>query len=104
MIVDMFLRLLGENPAGYPTFSDKIAMILAALLGYSEIYLRYVLAVIPWLWLFLDKKRGHTITRRKIIIVILLSILLFFVGASLPWLIFSGLWGMMVTGIYGGQI
>ncbi|MDO8511962.1 MAG: DNA translocase FtsK 4TM domain-containing protein [bacterium] len=104
MIVDMLLKLLGENPAGYPTFSDKMAGITAALLGYSTIYLSYVLVILPWAWLLWQKKKKREITKKMIIIVIIVSAILFWLGYNLPWWIIEIMGGITVRGIYGGQI
>jgi len=104
MIVDMLLRLLGENPAGYPTITDKMSGITAALLGFSTIYLAYVLVVIPWIWLLWQKKKKRLITKKMVIIVIIISILLFWLGYNLPWWIIEIMGGITVQGLYGGQI
>jgi branched-subunit amino acid transport protein len=104
MIVDMLLRVLGENPAGYPSFSDKMAGITAVLLGYSTIYFSYLFAIIPWVWLLWQKKKKRTITKKKIIVVVIVSILLFWLGYNLPWWIIEIMGGITVRGIYGGQI
>jgi len=102
MIVDMLLRLLGENPAGYPTMTDKVSGVIATLLGYSTLYLAYVLVLFPLIWLLWQKKKKRVITKKMIIVVIIFSAVLFWLGCNLPWWIIEIMGGITVQGIYGG--
>jgi hypothetical protein len=104
MFVDMLLKILGENPAGYYSLSDKFGGIIGGVLFYSDSYLRFILFSVPWLWLIIYKLRGGKVGIKKFVVVIVISFLLGLIGFLLPWLIFEVMWGMTVRGLYGGQI
>ena len=104
MIVDILLKMVGENVSQYQNSMDKWIAVIVRLWGFSTVYLSYVLFFIVWLWFFWQKKRGSKITKKKIIITIIVSILLFWLGSQIPWWIIEAIGGASVRGIYGGQI
>lgn len=104
MFVDMLLRLLGENVSQYQNNGDKWLDIFTDIWGYSTIYLSYIFAIIPWIWILWHKKRGGKITKKKIIITAIVSLLLVLLGFNLPWWIMEIIGGLAVRGMYGGQI
>lgn len=104
MFVDMLLRLLGENPVGYPTMSDKFAIILVYLLDYGRFVLPVILFIIPLLVLYWKKKRGAKIKRKTHYWVIGLCLLLAIVGYFIPEIIANLLMGLAVQNLYGGQV
>ena len=100
----MLLRVLGENPAGYPSFSDKASILLVYLLDYSIWFLPILFLIIPFVWLLINNIRGMKITKKIFIIVIVVSIVASVVGYLVPVIITNLMMGLGVQSFYGGQI
>jgi len=104
MFVDMVLKLLGEDVSQYQNNSDKWLDVFTGIWGYSTVYLSYILAIIPWVWILWHKKRGGLVTKKKITVIAVISLLLFLLGYNLPWWIIEIIGGLAVRSLYGGQI
>jgi uncharacterized membrane protein len=48
VIADMFLRLLGENPAAFPQTNDKWAAVFATLLDIAIPFILFLLFLLPF--------------------------------------------------------
>lgn len=103
-MLDFLLKLLGENASQYQNNSDKWIAFFVGIWGYSTIILPFVLALVPWIWFIWHKKRGGKITKKKIIVTAISSLLLVWLGYNLPWWIMEIIGGLAVRGMYGGQL
>ncbi|MDO8512151.1 MAG: hypothetical protein Q7S57_02670 [bacterium] len=84
MIVDMLLRVLGENPSQYTQSIDKWIALETIITDKIFFVLPYVLFVVCWLWVIKDKRNGKVISKRRIVKVLFISVLLLLVGFSIP--------------------
>lgn len=73
MIVDLILRLLGENPTGYYP-EDKWSVVLAIVVNNGPYFMPLLLGGIPIVWLGIRKWRQKPISKVMIIIATLLTV------------------------------
>jgi len=102
-MLDFLLKLLGENPAEFPSITDKQAILLEYGLNLLTYSLPIILSIFPIYWFF-RKSNKHRKTKKNIIIFTVLCIVLFALGIFIPELIKSMLMGFAVQSFYGGQV
>lgn len=85
MIVDMLLRVLGENPEQFQNdIQDKYIVIILELLDLLLMVLPYILFLLPWLWVYRRKKNNNLITRKLLFAIFVISIVFLVVGFYVP--------------------
>lgn len=103
MIVDMLLRLLGENPTDFPRVVDKQAIFLEHGINIFTFLLPFILLIVPIFWFY--KKNSLERKRTKTIIFFILGCLIAVsLGLFIPELIKNLLMGYAVQSFYGGKI
>lgn len=78
-LVDLILRLLGENPAAYYP-DDKWVAVISFLVTNDNYFMPWLLGGLPLLWLGIRKWRKKQITTTMVIVAVVAAILLGFVG------------------------
>lgn len=84
MMVDLLLKMLGENPNQFTQNIDKWIAVEAVITGKIFVVLPFILFVVCWLWIIKDKIRGKTITNNRIVKVLLVSLVIFVAGFFVP--------------------
>jgi hypothetical protein len=85
MIVDILLKLIGENPEQFQNdIQDKYIVIFLELFDLFLIVLPYLMFLLPWLWVYGRKKKNKLITRSLVFVIFVLSIVLLIAGFYVP--------------------
>lgn len=87
MFVDNLLRLLGDNPNQYGQNIDKWISVFGNILYLILNILPYLLFSLPWIWILARRKRGLLITKKSILLVLVLSLVLLIIGVYTPELV-----------------
>ena len=98
MLADFLLKLLGNNPAAYPTVEDKWITISVELTMYSIPILLVLLLISPFVFLWLRKKR---FSLKNIVLAILVSAALVSLALYGLWLSFWYLQGLAFRDLHG---
>lgn len=85
MFADFLLKLLGNNPAAYPTAEDKWITISVELTMYSIPIFLILLLISPFIFLWLRKKRFSlkNIVIAVIVSAALVTLAIFFIYVSI---------------------
>lgn len=98
MLADFLLKLLGNNPAAYPTAEDKWITISVELTMYSIPIILILLFISPFIFLWICKKR---FTLKNIVIALITSTALVSLALFGLWLAFWYLQGLAFRDLYG---
>jgi len=80
MIVDMLLRVMGENPSQYTQSIDKRVAVFGLIMEKILFILPFIFFLIPWVWFLYKYKKGKDVGKKRIIITIIISIILMLIG------------------------
>lgn len=83
MLADLLLRLLGNNPAAYPTATDKWIKISVIFTFYAVPILLGLLFTSPFIFLWIGKKKFSI---RNLLLAMLIGALLLSLGIGLIYL------------------
>ena len=101
MLVDKILEYYGHNPAYYQTNIDKQVEIINELLNTAYPILTVLLAILPWIFYLLQRKKHQKNHKQFVWTIIKFSVAGLALGLFLPILVIWITGAIAVRTIYG---